>query len=70
MKVRIALKGGLGHFADLRDGGGGGCSWQVFSFYSHCACFINKICWNNDLQFSMFWCHSGKLKMFAITIDF
>ena len=24
MKVRIALKGGLGHFADLRDGGGGG----------------------------------------------
>ena len=22
MKVRIALKGGLGHFADLRGGGG------------------------------------------------
>ena len=61
MEVRIALKGGLGHFADLWGGGSRG---------SHCPCFINKICWNNDLQFCMFWCHSGKLKMFAITIDF
>ena len=25
----------------------------VLSFYSHCRCFINKICWN-DLQFCCF----------------
>ena len=31
-----------------------GCSWQVFSFYSHCECFIN----NQDLQLHVFWCHS------------
>ena len=43
-----------------------GCSWQVFSFYSHCECFIN----NKDLQFCVFWCHSWRKKMFLVTIDF
>ena len=36
---------------------------KVFSFYSHCECFIN----NKDLQFRMFWCYSWRLKMFLVT---
>ena len=49
-----------------------GRSWQVVSFYSHCEWFINnlKICWNKDLQFCVFWCHSRRLKMFLVTFDF
>ena len=44
---------------------------QVFSFYSHCECFITiKICWNKDLPFRVFWCHSWRLKMFLVTFDF
>ena len=29
-----------------------------------------KICWNKDLQFGVFWCHSWRLKLFLVTFDF
>ena len=49
-----------------------GRSWQVVTFYSHCEWFINnlKVCWNRDLPFRMFLCHSWRLKMFLVTFDF
>ena len=40
-------------------------SWQVFSFYFHCSCFLNK----KDLTFCMFWCHSWRLKMFLVDFE-
>ena len=32
--------------------------------------WTTKICWNKDLQFRVFWCHSRRLKMLLVTFDF